>query len=50
LVIIIGAAIGLVLLIFLNAGGEMGLITFLKCIATMWGMLLLMGLMGYSLV
>jgi hypothetical protein len=28
----------------------MGLITFLKCLATIWGMLLLMGLLGYALV
>lgn len=28
----------------------MGLIIFLKCLATMWGMLLLMILLGYSLV
>lgn len=28
----------------------MGLITFLKCIATIWGLLLLMSLMGYALV
>ena len=27
----------------------MGLITFLKCLATIWGLLLLMGLMGYAL-
>ncbi len=48
--LILAAVIGLVVLIFLNAGGEMGLITFLKCLATSWGMLLLMMLMGYSLV
>ncbi len=28
----------------------MGLITFLKCLATIWGILLLIVLMGYSLV
>jgi hypothetical protein len=28
----------------------MGLITFLKCLATIWGILLLMVLMGYALV
>lgn len=28
----------------------MGLITFLKCLATIWGMILLMLLMGYALV
>jgi hypothetical protein len=48
--LIVGAAIFLLLLIFLNAGGDMGLITFLKCLATIWGILLLIVLMGYSLV
>jgi hypothetical protein len=47
---IIGAVVFLVILILLDAGGEMGLITFLKCLATIWGMLLLMVLMGYALV
>lgn len=28
----------------------MGLITFLKCLATIWGLFLLMVLMGYALV
>lgn len=41
---------GLIVLVLLDAGGEMGLITFLKCLATIWGMLLLMGLIGYGLV
>ncbi len=48
--LIVGAVVGLVALIMLNAGGDMGLITFLKCLATIWGMLLLMMLMGYSLI
>jgi hypothetical protein len=47
---IIGAVIGLIILIWLKAGGEMGLITFLKCLATIWGLILLMILMGYALV
>ncbi len=47
---LVGAVVGLVLLLLLDAGGEMGLVTFLKCLATIWGMLLLMGLMGYGLV
>jgi hypothetical protein len=47
---LVGAIIFLALLIWLNAGGEMGLITFLKCLATIWGFLLLMSLMGYALV
>ncbi len=47
---IIGAIAALVVLIWLNVGGEMGLITFLKCLATIWGLILLMILMGYALV
>jgi hypothetical protein len=47
---LVGAVVGLVLLVLLDAGGDMGLVTFLKCLATIWGMLLLMGLMGYALV
>lgn len=50
LAMIVGAVVFLLILILLNAGGEMGLITFLKCLATIWGMLLLMVLMGYGLV
>lgn len=47
---IIGAIVGLLLLIWCDAGGEMGLITFLKCLAMIWGLFLLMVLMGYALV
>jgi hypothetical protein len=46
-------AISIVCLIgimLLGAAEEMGLILFLKCLATMWGMFLLMVLLGYSLV
>lgn len=50
LAMIVGAVVFLIVLVLLDAGGEMGLITFLKCLATIWGMLLLMGLMGYALV
>ena len=50
LIMIVGAVVFLIILVLLNAGGEMGLITFLKCLATIWGMLLLMVLMGYALV
>lgn len=50
LYMIIGAVVALIALILLNAGGEMGLITFLKCLATIWGILLQMVLMGYALV
>ncbi len=46
---IIGAVIFLVLMIVFDVAGDMGLITFLKCLATIWGLLLLMGLMGYAL-
>ena len=40
----------LILIIVLGVAEEMGLLIFLKCLATMWGMLLLMILLGYSLV
>lgn len=42
--------VALLIIFFLGIGEDMGLIIFLKCIATMWGMLLLMILLGYSLV
>lgn len=47
---IVGAIVGLLLLIWFDAGGEMGLITFLKCLAMIWGLFLLMVLMGYAMV
>lgn len=47
---LVGAVLSLLLLIWFNAGGEMGLITFLKCLAMIWGLFLLMVLMGYALV
>lgn len=47
---IIGAVIALVFLLWFDIAGEMGLIKFLQCLATIWGLLLLMGLMGYALV
>ena len=50
LVLIVIAIVALVALFFLDAGGDMGLVVFLKCLATMWGMLLLMVLLGYALV
>lgn len=42
--------VALLIIFFLGIGKDMGLIIFLKCLATMWGMLLLMILLGYSLV
>jgi hypothetical protein len=50
LVLIVIAIVALIIMIFLDVGGEMGLIVFLKCLATIWGMLLLMVLLGYALV
>lgn len=44
------AVVALLVIFFLGIGKDMGLVIFLKCLATMWGMLLLMILMGYSLV
>ena len=48
--LLIGAVVALIIIFLLGIGREMGLIIFLKCLATMWGMLLLMVLLGYSLV
>jgi hypothetical protein len=50
LVLIGVAVVALVAMVLLGVGSEMGLIVFLKCLATMWGMLLLMVLLGYALV
>lgn len=50
LVLIVIAIVALVVMVLLDVGGDMGLIVFLKCLATMWGMLLLMVLLGYALV
>lgn len=47
---LVGAIVALIGLILLKAGGDMGLITFLKCLATIWGIGLLVGLLGYALV
>lgn len=47
---LVGTVLGLLLLIWFNAGGEMGLITFLKCLAMIWGLFLLIVLMGYALL
>lgn len=47
---LIGGVAVLVLLVVFNVGGEMGLITYLKCLATCWGILLQMVMMGYAIV
>ena len=47
---LVGTVLGLLLLIWFNAGGEMGLIAFLKCLAMIWGLFLLIVLMGYALL
>lgn len=47
---LIGGLIALGLMLWFDVGAEMGLITFLKCMATVWGLFLLMVLMGYALV
>jgi len=36
-------------LVLVGAGEQMGLLTFLKCLATIWGILLLIIFMGYSM-
>lgn len=46
----IGGAIVLALLIFFDVGGDMGLLTFLKCLATCWGIFLQMVMMGFAIV
>ena len=40
----------LIVIVLMGVAGDMGLIIFLKCLATMWGMLLLMMFLGYALV
>ena len=50
LYMIIGGAIILIPLILLDIGGDMGLITYAKCLATCWGILLQISMMGYSIV
>ena len=45
-----GGIICLFFLIYFNVGGEMGLRTYLKCLATCWGILLQMIMMGYAMV
>jgi hypothetical protein len=46
----IGGALVLVLLVFFNVAGDMGLITYLKCLATCWGIFLQIVMMGYAIV
>ena len=44
------AAVFLLALVLLGVGKEMGLLLYLKCLAMIWGMFLLIILLGYSLV
>lgn len=48
--IVVGGVVGLVVLVWLKAGGDMGIVKFLQCLATIWGLFLLMILIGYALV
>lgn len=50
LYMIIGAVVILIPLVFFNVGGDMGLITYAKCLATCWGIFLQIAMMGYSIV
>lgn len=50
LYMLVGGIIGLVLLMLLKAAGDMGLVTYLKCLASAFGMFLLMLLLGYGMV
>ena len=50
LYMLVGAIIILIPLIYFDIGGGMGLITYLKCLATCWGIFLQMVMMGYAIV
>lgn len=47
---LVGGIVVLILLIVFNVAGDMGLITYLKCLATCWGIFLQMVMMGYGIV
>lgn len=46
----IGGGLVLLVLVYLDVGGDMGLITYLKCLATCWGIFLQMVMMGFAIV
>jgi hypothetical protein len=46
----VGGALVLILLIIFNVAGDMGLMTYLKCLATCWGIFLQIVMMGYAIV
>ena len=50
LILLAISVVFLILILVLGVAEQMGLLIFLKCLATMWGMLLLMILLGYSMV
>lgn len=50
LYMLVGGVVFLVIMILLDVAGDMGLITYLKCLASAFGMFLLMLLMGYGMV
>lgn len=50
LYMLVGGAVFLVIMILLDVAGDMSLITYLKCLASAFGMFLLMLLMGYGMV
>ena len=50
LYMLVGGVVLLYLLWYFEVAGEMGLLTYLKCLATCWGIFLLMLMMGYALV
>jgi hypothetical protein len=47
---LVGALLVLALLVVFKVGGDMGLITYLKCLATCWGIFLQIVMMGYAIV
>lgn len=50
LYMLIGAIVSLGALIWFDLAGDMGLVTYLKSLASAWGIFLEMVLMGYALV
>lgn len=47
---LVGGLLFLFLLVYFNLAGNMGLLTYLACLASCWGIVLLMVMMGYAMV
>ena len=50
LYMLLGGILALMLLWYFDVGSEMGLIIWLKCLATVWGIFLQIVMMGYAIV